>query len=106
MTLVAVPHPPMVVVAAAFPPWVHGVAARRAKLPSLRQHTPFDLLLVGNEVVAEAQRIRHAKFTGIALSNSPVQPGKKYDHGQGEAQDNTQMTHGFNPRNDASQLPH
>jgi hypothetical protein len=98
MTLVAVPHRPMVVMAVASPPRVHGVAARRAQLPSLCQHASFDLVFVGNEVVAEAQSVGHAKLSGIALSISPVQTGKKYGHrqddGQGEAQDETQMTHG------------
>jgi len=98
MTLVAVPHRPMVVVTVASPPWVHGVAAGRAELPSLCQHAPFDLVFVGNVVVAEAQSVGHAKLTGIALSISPVQTGKKCgqreDDGQREAQDETQMTHG------------
>jgi hypothetical protein len=96
MTLVAVPHRPMVGVAVAVapPPRVHGVAAGRAELPSLCQHAPFHLVFVGNVVVAEAQSIGHAKLTGIALSNSPVQTGKKCSHRQDEAQDETQVTHG------------
>lgn len=76
---------------------MHGVAAGRAEQPRFRQHASFDPPFVGNEVIAEPQRIGHAKLAGIALSGSPVQTGKKCDHWQGQAQGETQILHLFTP---------
>ncbi len=98
MAVPAMPHAAVIVVAPAFPPWgVHGIATGRAELPPLRQHAPFDPPFVGNKVVAEAQRIGHAKFAGVALSDGPVQAGKQRDNWQGQEQDETQIPHMFTP---------
>jgi hypothetical protein len=76
---------------------MHGVATGRAELRPLRQHAPFDLPFVGNEVIAEPQRIGHAQFTGIALRGGPVQTGKKCDYWQSQAKGETQIPHMFTP---------
>jgi hypothetical protein len=98
MAMPAVPHRAVVVVAPTSPPWMHGVAAGRAQLRPLRQHAPGDLVFVGNKVIAEPERIRHTKFTRVALGGGRIQTGKKSDHRQGQTDGETQYPHVFTPK--------